>query len=135
MSQMEEIPRTVPGAELFFGESVAQYLAEISEEAYLAESTVEGLLLGKRFVDAQGEYAVISGMTQNTAKPLNAVGWFRSSEDGDTVTPGDLSRIYSLFGYARTYAIIVDSVKEAMAMYVVENGVARKVRSVMVENL
>ncbi len=135
MSQTEEIPRTVPGVELFFGESVAQYLAEISEEAYSAESSAEGFLLGKRFTDPQGEYAVVSGVTQDVAKAGQTVGWFRSSESGNVVTPGDLSKIYTLFGYSRVYVIIIDSSAESMAMYVAENGVARKVKSVMVENL
>lgn len=135
MSQIEEINRTVPGAELFFGESVAQYLADISDEAYTEEKEAVGFLLGRFYRDAKGIYAVVSGVTQDVAKAASAVGIFRSSLSGGDASQEDVRRAASVFGYTRTYLIVIDAVQGAMAMYLVENGVARKVPSAMIENL
>ncbi len=135
MTQAEFLARSVPGAELFFGESVAQYLADISDEAYGEEAEATGFLLGKAYRDTAGEYAVVSGITQDASKSANAVGLFRSSLSGISATQEDVRRSAAVFGYVRAYLIIVDAVQGAMAMYVVENGAARKVPSAMVENL
>ncbi len=135
MSQTEFVPRSVPGAELFFGESVAQYLADISDEAYGEEAEAAGFLLGRAYRDSAGDYAVVSGVTQDPARSASAVGVFRSSLSGIDATQEDVRRAVSVFGYVRVYVIIVDAVQGAMSMYAVENGAARKVRSAMVENL
>ena len=135
MAQIGFVPRSVPGAELLFGESVAHYLADISDESYGEESESTGFLLGKVYRDSAGEYAIVSGVTQDPTKTMNAVGLFRSSLSGFDANDGDVRRAVSLFGSARIYMIIVDAVQGAMCMYVVENGIARKVRSAMVENL
>ena len=134
MTQTEKIKRTVPGAELFFGESVAQYLADLSDEAYAEETETEGLLLGRIYHDDGGEYAVISGVSGDLAQMKDAVGWFRSSDGRCDIDQSDVRRIISLFGYVRVYVIAVDYSQGAMAMYAVENGVARKVPSAMIEN-
>lgn len=135
MTQTEEILRMMPGAELFFGESVAQFLADISDEAYTEEAEAEGFLLGRSYHDSIGNYAVVSGVTQNRNGADSAVGYFRSSLEGCGFTQKDVRRCIELFGYARVYAIIIDASQGAMAMYVLENGVARKVPSAMLESL
>lgn len=135
MTQIGFLPRSVPGAELLFGESVAHYLADISDEAYGEETETSGFLLGKVYRDSAGEYAIVSGVTQDPSRSSNAVGLFRSSLSGMGATQEDVRRATSVFGYVRTYMIIVDAVQGAMSMFVVENGVARKVPSAMVENL
>jgi len=135
MVQIEEVNRTVPGAELFFGESVAQYLADLSDEAYSEEKEAAGFLLGRFYRDARGTYAVVSGVTQDVAKAGSAVGIFRSSLSGGDATQEDVRRAVSVFGYTRSYLIVIDAVQGAMGMYLIDNGVARKVLSAMVENL
>lgn len=135
MASTEEISRIVPGAELFFGESVAQYLADISDEAYSEEKEAVGFLLGGYYNDVRGTYAVVSGVTQDVAKASSAVGIFRSSLSGGDATQEDVGRAASVFGYTRSYLIVIDAVQGAMGMYVIENGVARKVPSAMVESL
>ena len=135
MATKQEISRIVPGAELFFGESVAQYLADISDEAYSEEKEAVGFLLGGTYHDSRGDYAVVSGVTQDIAKASSAVGIFRSSLSGGDATQEDVRRAVSVFGYTRTYLIVIDAVQGAMGMYAVENGVARKVPSAMVESL
>lgn len=135
MATKQEISRIVPGAELFFGESVAQYLADISDEAYSEEKEAVGFLLGGTYHDSRGDYAVVSGVTQDVAKASSAVGIFRSSLSGGDATQEDVRRAVSVFGYTRTYLIVIDAVQGAMGMYAVENGVARKVPSAMVESL
>ena len=135
MVRTEEIDRMVPGAELFFGESVAQYLADLSDEALYNEKEAVGFLLGKLYHDAKGTYAVISGVTQDAAGSASAVGIFRSSLSDGTATQEDVRRAVSVFGYTRSYLIVIDAAQGAMGMYLVENGVARKVPSAMVENL
>ena len=135
MATKQEISRIVPGAELFFGESVAQYLADISDEAYSEEKEAVGFLLGGSYHDSRGDYAVVSGVTQDVAKASSAVGIFRSSLSGGDATQEDVRRAVSVFGYTRTYLIVIDAVQGAMGMYAVENGVARKVPSAMVESL
>ena len=135
MATKQEISRIVPGAELFFGESVAQYLADISDEAYSEEKEAVGFLLGGSYHDSRGDYAVVSGVTQDVAKASSAVGIFRSSLSGGDATQEDVRRAVSVFGYIRTYLIVIDAVQGAMGMYAVENGVARKVPSAMVESL
>ncbi len=135
MPQTEFLPRSVPGAEMLFGESVAQYLADVSDEAYGEEAEAAGFLLGRIYRDSAGEYAVVSGVTQDPSRASGAVGFFRSSLSGIDATQEDVRRAVSVFGYVRVYAVIVDAVQGAMAMYVVENGTARKVSSAMVENL
>ncbi len=135
MATKQEISRIVPGAELFFGESVAQYLADISDEAYSEEKEAVGFLLGGSYHDSRGDYAVVSGVTQDVAKASSAVGLFRSSLSGGDATQEDVRRAVSVFGYTRTYLIVIDAVQGAMGMYAVENGVARKVPSAMVESL
>ena len=42
MTQTDGNRRTVPGAELFFGESVAQYLADLSDDVFSEEGYAEG---------------------------------------------------------------------------------------------
>ncbi len=135
MSQAEKRVRSVPGAEVFFGESVAQYLADLSDEAYATETAAEGLLLGKLYSDDRGSYCIVSGVSQDLSGISNAVGWFRSAEGGSSVDQSDIRKVRSLFGYAKTYVIAVDCGRGEMATYSVENGVARKVPSAMVENL
>ena len=135
MATKQELSRIVPGAELFFGESVAQYLADISDEAYSEEKEAVGFLLGGSYHDSRGDYAVVSGVTQDVAKASSAVGIFRSSLSGGDATQEDVRRAVSVFGYTRTYLIVIDAVQGAMGMYAVENGVARKVPSAMVESL
>ena len=135
MATKQELSRIVPGAELFFGESVAQYLADISDEAYSEEKEAVGFLLGGSYHDSRGDYAVVSGVTQDVAKASSAVGLFRSSLSGGDATQEDVRRAVSVFGYTRTYLIVIDAVQGAMGMYAVENGVARKVPSAMVESL
>ena len=135
MATKQEISRIVPGAELFFGESVAQYLADVSDEAYSEEKEAVGFLLGGTYHDSRGDYAVVSGVTQYVAKASSAVGIFRSSLSGGDATQEDVRRAVSVFGYTRTYLIVIDAVQGAMGMYAVENGVARKVPSAMVESL
>lgn len=135
MSQNDVIPRMVPGAELFFGESVAQYLASMADDVYDMESSAEGLLIGRAYSDPRGDYVVISGVTQDLARTDGIVGMFRISEDGCIVSQHDLSRSYTVFGYRRAYMIKLDSAQGTMAMYVLENGVARKVPSAMLESL
>lgn len=132
---IEKRTRPVSGAELFFGESVAQYLADISDEAYGSESASEGLLLGKLYSDDCGTYCIVSGVTQDLSETSNAVGWFRSSEGGCTITQTDIVELQSIFGYVPAYAVIIDCFKGEMAMYAVKNGVARKTPSVMIENM
>lgn len=132
MTQTEETKRAVPGAEMFFGESVAQYLAELSDEAYQAELGIEGLLLGKAYSDNAGQYVVVSGITQDYSKTAESVGWFGSS-DSTVFSPEHLRIMDGIFK-SRAYAIIVDASRGAMATYSVEHGVARKIPSVMVEN-
>ena len=126
--------RTVPGAELFFGESVAQYLADLSDDVFSEEGYAEGLLLGRRYRDDLGQYVIISGVTQDMTNVKDAVGWFKSS-DSCEINQQDIGRMVSLFGYIRIYAIAVDYAQGSMAMYSVENGAARKIPSAMVENL
>ena len=126
--------RTVPGAELFFGESVAQYLADLSDDVFSEEGYAEGLLLGRRYRDDLGQYVIISGVTQDMTNVKDAVGWFKSS-DSCEINQQDIGRMVSLFGYIRIYAIAVDYAQGSMAMYAVENGAARKIPSTMVENL
>ena len=133
MTQTDGNRRTVPGAELFFGESVAQYLADLSDDVFSEEGYAEGLLLGRRYRDDLGQYVIISGVTQDMSRTADAVGWFKSSESCD-IDQNDISRMVSLFGYIRIYAIAVDYAQGSMAMYAVENGVSRKVPSAMVEN-
>ena len=135
MATKQELSRIVPGAELFFGESVAQYLADISDEAYSEEKEAVGFLLGGSYHDSRGDYAVVSGVTQDVAKASSAVGIFRSSLSGGDATQEDVRRAVSVFGYTRTYLIVIDAVQGAMGMYAVENGVARKVPSAMVESI
>ena len=135
MTQTEKRTRSMPGAELFFGESVAQYLADLSDEAYASETCIEGLLLGKLYFDDRGTYCIVSGLTQDLSRIPNAVGWFRSCEGNCTMTQADVRKVQSLFGYTKVYAIAVDCSGGEMAMYSVDNGVARKVPSAMVENL
>ena len=125
----------MPGAELFFGESVAQFLADISDEAYAEEAEAEGFLLGKLYHDSLGGYAVVSGVTQDPNGADAAVGYFRSSLEGCGFTQKDARRCIDLFGYVRVYAVIIDASQGEMAMYVLENGAARKVPSVMLESL
>ena len=143
MTQTDGNRRTVPGAELFFGESVAQYLADLSDDVFSEEGYAEGLLLGRRYRDDLGQYVIISRVTQDMSRTADAVGWFKSSESCD-IDQNDISRMVSLFGYIRmvslfgyirVYAIAVDYAQGSMAMYSVENGAARKVPSAMVENL
>lgn len=126
--------RTVPGAELFFGESVAQYLADLSDDVFSEEGYAEGLLLGRRYRDDLGQYVIISGVTQDMTNVKDAVGWFKSSDTCE-INQQDIGHMVSLFGYIRIYAIGVDYAQGSMAMYAVENGAARKVPSAMVENL
>lgn len=125
----------MPGAELFFGESVAQYLADLSDEAYDSETSIEGFLLGRFYSDDRGIYCIVSGVTQDPDRTSHAVGWFRSAEGGCVMGQSDVRKVQSLFGYRRAYVISVDCSRGEMAMYSVENGVARKVPSAMVENL
>ena len=134
MTQTETNRRTVPGAELFFGESVAQYLADLSDDVFSEEGYAEGLLLGRRYRDDLGEYVIVSGITQDLSRTKDAVGWFKSSESCD-IGQADIARMVALFGYVRTCAIAVDYAQGSMAMYIVENGVARRAPSAMVENL
>ncbi len=135
MIQTEKRARSVPGAELFFGESVAQYLADLSDEAYATETTTEGLLLGKTYSDDRGSYCIVSGVSQDLGRSSHAVGWFRSVEGGSSMDQSDIRKIQSLFGYIKVYVIAVDCSLGEMATYSVENGVARKIPSAMVENL
>lgn len=135
MTQTECRRRTVPGAELFFGESVAQYLADISDEAFYSGAEAEGLLLGKVCYDDIGSYCIVSGVSQDLSNTEHAVGWFRSSASGTGPGPEGIRRLISLFGYVKRYAIVIDYSVGTMAMFAVENGAARKVSSAMVENL
>lgn len=135
MTQMEEIKRVVPGAELFFGESVAQYLADISDEAFYSGAEAEGLLLGKLYHDDLGVYCIVSGITQDLSDTAHAVGYFRSSSEGSLMDQAGLRRASALLGHGRIYAVVVDQAKGEMAMYRLENGTFWKVPSAMVENL
>ncbi len=135
MTQIEMRIRSVPGAELFFGESVAQYLADLSDEAFRTETSIEGLLLGRIYSDECGVYCVVSGVTQDFDRSSHAVGWFKSGDGDCSMDQSDVRKTQALFGYSKAYAISVNCTRGEMATYSVENGVARKVPSVMVENL
>ena len=113
----------------------ARYCATLSDEAYSEEKEAVGFLLGGYYHDVRGTYAVVSGVTQDVAKASSAVGIFRSSLSGGDATQEDVGRAASVFGYTRSYLIVIDAVQGAMGMYVIENGVARKVPSAMVESL
>ena len=115
MTQTDGNRRTVPGAELFFGESVAQYLADLSDDVFSEEGYAEGLLLGRRYRDDLGQYVIISGVTQDMSRTADAVGWFKSSESCD-IDQNDISRMVSLFGYIRVYARAVDYAQGSMAI-------------------
>ncbi|MCQ2079575.1 MAG: hypothetical protein MJZ38_05950 [archaeon] len=133
MTQAADPKRIVSGVEMFFGESVAQYLADVSDESYYDESVAEGLLLGKVFVDDQGRYVVISGATQDLGRTESAVGWFRCSPCADEVSENDLRRIRSVLGDSGAYMILANSQQGTLSMYSVDH-VVRKVRSIMIEN-
>lgn len=135
MSQIDEVPRTVPGAEMFFGETVAQYLAELSSQMYEEESECEGLLLGRCYHDTHGDYVIVSGATQNMSADDSAVGWFTISPDAGRVGLSQLRRTKDLFGKKKVYLMILNSVAETMAIFSIEGESSRIVPSVMVENL
>ena len=134
MTQTEGMKRIAPGAEVFFGESVVQYLADLSDTAFYEGADAEGLLLGKVMRDDGGDYAVISGATQDMARATDAIGCFFSTEKGCEMAQDRVRRVNSLFGYSKVYVMAVDQSEGAIATYVVENGAARKAPSVMIEN-
>lgn len=135
MCQAEVSKRIVPGVELFFGESVAQYIAELSDESYYEETVAEGLLLGKSFLDNEGRYTVVSGVSQSYSKLENSIGWFRCSSESDVLSPEEIRKLESLFPSNSPYVILANPQNGTLAMYRLDFGHLTKVRSIMLESM
>ena len=62
-----------------------------------------------------------------------AIGWFRTSPDGTSMSQRDIARHVGLFGRDKAFAIMVDNVASSFAIYAVEDGIPRKVQAAVLE--
>ena len=130
---MEERIRYAAGAELFVPERLMDAFADLGDGAYDSESPTSGMILGRRYSDTRGTWTEMESISGDQASD-DAVGWFRTSEDGGLdMSPADIRRHEDIFGSVRAYAVMIDPSQSSLAFYTVEDGVPVKVRVMVME--
>lgn len=132
---MRDIPeRTrISKAELFVTDMMFDMIADLSDDAYYRETDAEGLIAGLFYRDVLGVYGVASGLIPAMSGIHEAIGWFRTSPDGTSMSQRDIARHVGLFGRDKAFAIMVDNVASSFAIYAVEDGIPRKVQAAVLE--
>lgn len=121
-------------AEFYVAESVMNKVADFGDVAYETETEVSGLISGTLYHDLQGVYGEALDLVTGTEDTGGIIGWFRTSSDGCSMTDKDVAYHRSLFGDDKAFALMIAPSMSSLAMYTVENGVARKVSAMIIEN-
>ena len=152
--------RGVPGAELFMGESVISKMAFHADLGYGDNKEVMGLLMGKVYVDGEGEYAVAEGTatsglvatdtsvrfdpkaledlfsSMNENKCRTVVGWYHSHPGfGCYMSDTDMKTHKNIFGEKTGFSAVLDPSEQTMSVFVNDDGSFRKARMVVSEDL
>lgn len=152
--------RGVPGAELFMGKSVISKMAFHADLGYAENEEVMGLLMGNAYVDDEGEYAVAEGTATSGLvatgvsvrfdpdaledlfssvdenKCRTVIGWYHSHPGfGCYMSDIDIKTHKNIFGEKLGFSLVLDPSEQAMMVFVNDDGIFRKARMVVSEDL
>ncbi len=151
--------RSVPGVQLFMGDSVILTMAAHADIGFAEEKEIMGLIIGTVYSDEEGEYSVADGTATTKLDSTKVsvkfdpdsledlftsidenesgtvVGWYHSHPGfGCYLSDVDIKTHSEIFGDGIGFSVVIDPSDETLMVFTVEDGRSKKVQMVVSED-
>ena len=151
--------RSVPGVQLFMGESVISTMAAHADIGFADEKEIMGLILGTVYLDEEGEYSVADGTATTKLDSTNVsvrfdpealedlfksidenksgtvVGWYHSHPGfGCYLSDTDIKTHSDIFGDGIGFSVVIDPSDETLMVFTVKDGYSKNADMIVSED-
>jgi len=151
--------RSVPGVPLFIGEKVISRMADHADIGFAEDKEVMGLIMGRTFRDAEGEYSIACDIATTKLDSTSisvrfdhdsleelfesidgsagdsVIGWYHSHPGfGCYLSDVDIRTHSGIFGEGLGFAVVLDPADETLMVFTVENGGPKVAQMVVAED-